>query len=107
MFSGDTGREVGRSVEVAVTTGDILMGRKADASGCPIARALARLWPGALVFVGQDVVTVAPVIDGYDPHGWRWSLPQVARDLIYDFDSGHYVAPVRFSMMPLLEPVAA
>ncbi len=79
---------------IEVTQGDIELGIEGSLCGCPIARALSRMFPGF-----NGVSRVSCEIDGS-----RYMLPDIAREFIRRFDRGLSVAPFTFTLS-LPDPV--
>lgn len=81
-----------RVIRVEVTQADIDKGIQSSASACPVARALRRHYPDALVLTGRWFPTQAlfSLREGDHP------LPETVSVLIRQFDAGHPIHPFSF-----------
>lgn len=79
---------------VTVTAGDIERGVPHSACGCPIARAIGRLYPTSSVQVGPDLTIVC-----IESRAVEYAMPPAAREFIHAFDADvDDVSPIEFAL---------
>jgi len=90
------------NVTVTVTAEHIAAGRREDCERCPIALAVAEVFPG-----GPYVDEFACIITAGDGSETEFDLPDEAREFVEAFDNGQPTAPFTFTAELAVLAVAA
>ena len=91
------------AITVTVTTDHIAAGKREDCENCPIALAVAEIFPGTPYV--DEFTCIITAIDGSET---EFDLPDEAREFIEGFDNGENVAPFAFDaeLVVLVEAAA-
>jgi hypothetical protein len=81
-------------LEVDVTSEDITKGCPLSGSGCPVALAVKRIFPGARVAVSPERINIE-----LNPGIWTsYVMPPVATAFVGYYDSGFQMHPIKFEV---------
>jgi len=85
-----------KTIKISVTQDDIDKGIKNNCEKCPIARALARSFPG--YFNLASIYYLSVKAHQKDFYVFMMDTPKVCYDFIRDFDQGKPVTPFEFEI---------